>query len=112
MEAPRSIGTFNSRLWNKNDYQAWIMYLGDISYLFGTQYNNSVVDTVDSPDLCDTCENDLFQKYLLKVTRFEVQSLLIYFISSLTSLFLCQQFYLVNIWKNSVYHRIIILCSK
>ena len=41
-----SIGPFNSRLWNKNDNRAWIMDLGDISYVLVTQYNNSMVDTV------------------------------------------------------------------
>ena len=36
-----------------------------------------------------TCKKNLVQKYLLKVTRFEVQSSLIYVTSSLPSLFLC-----------------------
>ena len=34
MEASRSIRTFNSRLWNKNENQDWRMDLGDIRYGF------------------------------------------------------------------------------
>ena len=36
MESSRSIEPFHSRLWNKNENRAWIMDLGDISYLLGT----------------------------------------------------------------------------
>ena len=36
MEASRSIKPFNSRLWNKNDNQYWIMDISDISYGLGT----------------------------------------------------------------------------
>ena len=46
MEASRSIEPFNSRLWNKNKNRACRMDLGGIRYGLGTQYNNSVVDTV------------------------------------------------------------------
>ena len=46
MEASMSIEPFNSRLWNKNKNQAWIMDLGDISHVLGTYYNNSVKNTV------------------------------------------------------------------
>ena len=35
MEVSRSIDPFNSRLWNKNENQAWRMDLGDISYGLG-----------------------------------------------------------------------------
>ena len=54
-----SIQPFISRLWNKNENLAWRMYIGDVSYGLGIQYDNSVVDTV-------------FFKYLLgKTTRKE-----------------------------------------
>ena len=36
MEASRSIESFNSRLWNKNENRAWRMDLGAISYVSGT----------------------------------------------------------------------------
>ena len=55
MEVSRSIDPFNSRLWNKNENQTWIMNIGDISYVMGTWYIDSVVDT-------------FFSKYLLGKT--------------------------------------------
>ena len=46
-----SIEPFNSSLWKKNQNQAWRMDLGDISYGLGTQYDNSVIDTVFFPNI-------------------------------------------------------------
>ena len=55
-----SIEPFNLKLWNKDQNRYWMMYLGDISYGLGTQYNNSVVDTFFS---------DIYQVTLLAKKR-------------------------------------------
>ena len=51
MEVSRSIEPLNSRFWDKNENQAWIINIGDISYVIGTWYNDSVVDTVFLPNI-------------------------------------------------------------
>ena len=46
-----SIHTFNSRLWNKNEILSWRTDLGDIRYVLGAYYNNSLVEPVFSPNI-------------------------------------------------------------
>ena len=55
-------------------------------------WNKILYFSMTSPSFIEeliTCKNYYVQKYLLKVTCFEVQRLFIYFTFSLSSIFLC-----------------------